>query len=354
MIFVFEDKMIHEKFEKELKGAFIYHRKDSEIFGSEVSSEDYMNRMFIGASIPFYLEIFRKEVAQGAIDNEFVILDCDPSIPDEVKKCPVIYITERTEGNDEEFGQLPVKYAGSVEATIVAASEMMKYWIDKYGENKSEKDFYRDFLNASIARVPDKLRLIAAERVQGEYVAGLIVDFSDENIEKIEKCIHDTEAAGYKVFVDEKIDAGFFNIEDYYYTILLAESMDSFIEVCDTLAERNYSLIKDLQTIRSAVNNNAEDWKMDIFYNIYQKHEKEAEGKSYNKIPAGYIQIYYNSAYCELRLEKLGIEEEVDDVVFLSKVLDYIAEKLSRLGGTVRVGMYFYGNEKMENLLPAE
>ena len=60
MILVFDDKKIHEKFEKELKGAFIYHRDDAEVFESGVSSEDYMNRMFIGASIPFYMEIFRK------------------------------------------------------------------------------------------------------------------------------------------------------------------------------------------------------------------------------------------------------------------------------------------------------
>lgn len=57
--------------------------------------------------------------------------------------------------------------------------------------------------------------------------------------------------------------------------------------------------------------------------------------------------------YCELCLEKLGIEE-VDAVVFLSKVLDYITEKITELGGTVRVGNYFYGNEKIEDLLLAK
>lgn len=351
MILVFEDKNIHDKFEKELKGAYSYHRADAEIFGADVSSEDYVNRMYIGASIPFYKEVFRKHVAQSAIDNEFVILDSGPSIPNEVKKCPVIYITDRTEGNDEEFGQLPVKYAGSVEATMIAATEMMKYWLDKYGENRSEKDYYRDFLEASIARVPEKLRIIAAERIRGEYVAGVIVDFSDDTIKKIKKCIHDTEEAGYKVFVDERVDAEFFNIEDYYYTVIEAESMDSFIEVCNTLEERNDNLIKDINTLRDAVEKNVEDWRMYIYDTIYLKHVDDSKGKNYNKIPDGYIQIYYNSAYCELQLEELGIEVEVDDVVYLKKVLEYIEKELTKIGGDVRVEMYFYGDEKMEDLL---
>lgn len=352
MILVFDDKMIYEKFAKELKGAYIYHRDSAEIFGSDVSSEDYMNRLLIGASIPFYREIYRKQVAQGAIDNEFVLLDSSPGIPDEVKKCPVIYITERTEGNDEEFGQLPVKYAGSVEATLIAAREMMKYWIDKYGENRSEKDFYKDFLNASVARVPDKLRIIAAERVQGAYVAGVTVDFTDDNIMQIKKCIHDTEKAGYAVFVDEEANASHFRIEDYFYTVLEAKTMDSFIELCNTLEERNNNIVKDYQTIKTFVKNSTEEWRMDIYHTIYLEHEREAEGKDYKKIPAGYIQIKYNSSGCDLRLEELGIEEGIDDVVFLSKVLYYITEKLTILDGNVEVGMRFYGNEKMEQLLP--
>lgn len=352
MILVFEDKNLYEKFGKEIKGACIYHKADSEVFGAGVSSEDYVNRAFIGASIPFYAEIFRKQVARNAVDNDIVLLDCSPRIPEEVKKCPVIYITERTEGNDEEFGQLPVKYAGSVEATMIAAKEKMKYWLDKYGENRSEKDYYRDFLEVSVSRVPDKLRIIAVERLLGQYVAGVNVVFSEETIPNISQCIKDTEEAGYAVFVDDRVGLGFFNIEDYYYTVLEAESTDKFIDLCNSLKEENETLIQELQTIRNAVKENVEAWKTEIYRTIYLKHADDSKGKNYNKIPKGYIKIHYNSAHCELGLEKLGIEAEVDDVVFLSKVLEYLEKELTRLGGNVRVEMYFYQRVNMEDLLP--
>lgn len=352
MILVFDDKKLYEKFGKEMKGACIYQKKDSEVFGEGVSSEDYVNRACIGASIPFYVEIFRKQVAQKAIDNDVVLLDCDPNIPGEVKKCPVIYITERTEGNDEEFGQLPVKYAGSVEATMIAAKEKMKYWLEKYGENRSEKDYYRDFLEASVSRLPDRLRIIAVERLMGQYVAGLIVDFSEENIPNISKCIEDTEKAGYAVFVDDRVDVGFFNIEDYYFTVLEAESTDKFIDLCNTLKEENERVIRDIKTIRNAVDKNVEEWKKEIHDKIYLKHEGDPNRKNYNKIPRGYIRMSYNLGDCELTLDKLGIKAEIDDVVFLKMALEYIEKELKKLGGNVTVEMYFYGQENMEDLLP--
>lgn len=354
MILVFEEKSIREKFEKELKRACIYRRLDSEIFGDGVSSEDYLNRMFMGTSIPFYKEVYRKQVAQNAIDNEIVILDCDPSIPDEVNKCPVIYITDRTEGNDEEFGQLPVKYTGSVSGTLQAARVMLTYWVNKYGEGRSERDFYQDFFKASVNRVPKQLRIIAAERIHGEFVAGVNVEFKDDTIPSISALISDTEKAGYRVFVDDRTNAGFFNIEDFYCTVVWAESEEAFLDVCNSLEERNENLIRDNKAIRTVVDENVEGWKMDIYHTIFLEHEKESSEKNYKKIPSGYIQIYYNSAYYELQLERLGVEVEVDDVVFLNKVLEYIKEKLIEFGGTVRVGMNFYGNEKLENLLPKE
>lgn len=350
MIFVFEDTAIREKFETELVGACICHSIDSEIFGDSVSSEDYMNRMATGYSIPFYKEIFRKQVALHAIENEYVILDCDPDIPDEVKRCPVIYITDRTEGNDEAYGQLPVKYSGIVENTVKSAIAVMNNWLEKYGIGRAEKDFYRDFLEVSQARVPQKLRLIACERVYGEYVAGVIVDFNDENIANIEKCIQTVRNAGYYVFVDANIDSHIFNINDNYYTILEAKDMDSFLDIANSLQDKNDSLIKDIKTLRDAIQNNIEMWKLDIYHNIYLKYDEEPN--DYNKIPEGYIQIYYNNAYCEICLEDLGIEVGIDDVVFLSKVLDFIKEKLAGLGGNIRIGMYFYGGKKLQELLP--
>ena len=352
MILVFEEKDVREKFEKELKGACIYRRIDSEVFGSEVSSEDYMNRLFIGPSIPFCKEVFRKHVAQNALDHEFVILDCDPSIPDEVYKCPVIYITDRTERNDEAFGQLPVKYQGSVAETIEVAKDTIANWEEKHGEGKKDRDYYQDFLEVSLKRVPKQLRIIAAERLHGEYVAGVNVDFRDDTIGSIKSLISKAQEENYAVFVDDRTDAGYFNIEDYYFTVVWANSEADFLDVCNTLEEKNENLIKDIKTIRSAVDDNVEEWKMDIYHSIYLDHVKNAADKNYKKIPAGYIQIYYNSAYYELRLEKLGIEEEVEDVVFLKRVLKFIRKRLVKLGGKVQVKMYFYGNEKLEDLLP--
>lgn len=59
----------------------------------------------------------------------------------------------------------------------------------------------------------------------------------------------------------------------------------------------------------------------------------------------------YESAYVELRLEKLGIEVEEDDVVFLNKVIRFLKRELSSLGGTVKIQMYFYGHENLEEML---
>ena len=250
MILVFKEKSIREKFEKELKGACIYRRLDSEIFGAGVSSEDYMNRMFIGASILFYKEVYRKQVAQNAMDIEIVILDSGPSIPDEVNKCPVIYITDLTEGNDEEFGQLPVKYTGSVGGTLQVAREMITYWLNKYGEGRSERDFYQDFYEESIKRVPKQLRVIAAERVYGEFVAGVNVEFNDDTIPSISALISDTEKAGYKVFVDDRTNSGCFNVEDLYYTVVWAESEEGFLEVCNSLEARNEEIIRNNKIVR--------------------------------------------------------------------------------------------------------
>ena len=92
---------------------------------------------------------------------------------------------------------------------------------------------YRDFLAVSVSRVPDKLRIIAVERLLGQYVAGVNVDFSEETIPNISQCIKDTEEAGYAVFVDDRVGLGFFNIEDYYYIVLEAESTDKFIDLCN-------------------------------------------------------------------------------------------------------------------------
>ncbi len=355
MIFVFQDKEIREQFEKELEGAAICRRADSDVFGSDVSSEDYVERALTGASIYFYKDIFRKRVAQSAIDNDHVILDCDPHIPDDVKKCPVIYITDRTEGNDEEFGQLPVKYAGSVRATVKASAETLQYWIDKYGEGRSEKDFYKDFLEASTKRIPDKIRLIGAERLHGTYVAGAIADFDESKISAIEKCIRDTKKEGYAVFVDARTDCGFFNIEDIYYDVIWADSPEDFINVCNTLEARNDKHYQDLQALDKAIKENCETWEKEIYNNILLKHREEVRQdwhKKSKRIPSGYIQIYYEETYQELHLEKLRIIVSYDEVAFLKKVLDYLKEELERiLDGTVRLDMYFYDDYTLEGLL---
>lgn len=157
MILVFDDVNVREKFEKELSEAVIYHRLDSEVFGDGVSHEDYVNRMFIGASIPFYKEVFRKNVAKRALENE--------------------------------YGQLPVKYLGTIEDTIKQAEDTISQWLGKYAEGHTEQYFYQNFYDVSAARVPEKIRLVAVERIQSEYVAQVNVDFDDENIEDIMKCI---------------------------------------------------------------------------------------------------------------------------------------------------------------------
>ena len=349
MILVFDDVNVREKFEKELSEAVVYHRLDSEVFGDGVSHEDYVNRMFIGASIPFYKEVFRKNVAKRALENEYVILDCDPNIPDGVEKCPVIYITDRTEGNDEEYGQLPVKYLGTIEDTIKQAKDTISQWLSKYAEDHTEQYFYQNFYDVSAARVPEKIRLVAVERIQSEYVAQVNVDFDDENIEDIMKCIELVEKeTGCKIFIDEDIDRHF-NIEDYYYSILYADDMESFIELARSLEEKNNTLIRDLGCVRNAIEENLENWKQIIYHEIFLKHN--VKDHDYVKIPAGYFQIYYESAYVELRLEKLVIEVEEDDVVFLNKVIRFLEKELSSLGGTVKIQMYFYGHENLEEML---
>ena len=351
MILVFQDKNIREEFESKLEGACVYRRIESELFGDKVSTEDYVNRALYGASIPFYKEVFRKRVAQNAIDHEYVILDTDPSIPDEVAKCPVIYITDRTEGNDEEFGQLPVKYAGSVEKTMEAADEMMRYWLDKYGEGRAEKEFYKDFLDAAIARIPEKIRIIAVRRLADEYVAGVVVNFDDENVKEIEELISKVEEEfNLAPFVDSDIDRHF-NIEDYYFTILWGDSPEQFLEICRDLRETNEKHREEVITIYELVDNNAKSWAEEMYHTIYQEHIKEKN--DYKKIPSGYIQIFYKTAYKELCFWELGIEEEKDDVVFLTKVLEYLGKKLTEaLGETFELRLYFYGGEKLKDLLP--
>lgn len=347
MILVFEDKKVREKFERRLKEACVYHRIESEIFGEDVSSEDYMVRRIIGSSIPFYKEIFRKNVAQKALSNEVLILDSDPCIPESVNKCPVIYITDRTRGNDEEFGQLPVKYAGNVESTMEEAKRMLGYWLDKYGNGRREQDFYHDLLDAAMELVPKKLRLIACERLHGNYAAGVTVDFCDRNFTAIINCINEVKAAGYRVFVDDKV-GGYFNVEDYYYTILEAGDMESFLEVANTLKDKNDDLIKNKTTLMKAVDDRTERWILEIYENIYLDHIKDNVG--YVKIPEGYFQIYYENVSYDLRLEKLGVEVHKDDVVFLKKVIDYLQEDLMNLDGEVCIRMYFYGGEILDEL----
>lgn len=77
---------------------------------------------------------------------------------------------------------------------------------------------------------------VAKRALENEYVAQVNVDFDDENI------------------------------EDYYYSILYADDMESFIELARSLEEKNNTLIRDLGCVRNAIEENLENWKQIIYH----------------------------------------------------------------------------------------
>ena len=342
MILVFEEKEIREKFEREIKDASIYHKEEAEYWGGEEYSRKIM--------LPFYRNIFRKNVAQRAIEYEHVILDCDPYITSE--KCPIIYITNIVGGNNEAFGQLFVKYAGSVEATMEEAKKRMQAWLAEYGEGRREVDFYQDFLEVSITRMPKKIRIVGMERANGTYVAVVITDFHEEMTENIKQSINDIENAGYVVFVDDDVNSGYFNFFDNYYNLLEADSMESFLDVCKTLKERNERVIYEIKLLDDIMKNDLNEWKHHIQENISFNHMKDSANDNYNKIPDGVIEIHGKEVSEEIQLCSLGIEAGAHDVVLLKKVLVYLQEQITKYDSDILVKMYFKNEMSLEELLP--
>ena len=246
MIIVIENESILDMFAKELK-VNVIRKNDSEIFGDEVSSEDMINRALMGASIPLYLEIFRKNVAEEACSSKFAIVDSDPCIPKEIKKCPVIYVTDENSPCDETVGQIPVEFQGDVQKTLSLAEEKLHNWISKFGEGKDEKDYYKEFYDYSIGKVPDQVRIVVVENLLTPYAAYVNVPMEEENKDYIQSKIDEIKEKGYGVFVDGDIDAKSFHIEDYYFNMLKADSLEGLYDFCDYLKERNDAFIRERQ-----------------------------------------------------------------------------------------------------------
>ena len=246
MIMVIYNESILDMFAKELK-INVIRRNDSEVFGDGVSSEDMVNRILMGASIPFYLDIFRKHVAEEACSSKLVIVDSDPCIPKEMKKCPVIYVTDENSACDEKIGQIPVEFQGDVQKTLRLAEEKIHNWISKFGADKDEKDYYKELYNYSIGKAPNMVRIVVVENLLTPYAAYVNVPMEEENKDYIQSKIDEIKEKGYGVFVDGDIDAKSFHIEDYYFNMLKADSLEGLYDFCDYLKERNDAFIRERQ-----------------------------------------------------------------------------------------------------------